>query len=402
MTRVGIALGSNLGERENRVAAGFQFLQEISTDHSILKSSVWETEPVDCPPGSPRFLNAVAEIQWEGTAFELLKRCQEFERECGRPELRPVNAPRPLDLDLLYFGEEQIQNPNLIIPHPRIMVRRFVLGPLMEIRPDLRLPGCSQTVKEGWVALMTQETLTKITAVRKMKGGSLRMLTAYDYPTARLLDEVGVPILLVGDSLGMVVLGRADTTTVTLEEMIYHVRAVAAAKPKALVVADFPKGTYSTPEQAIQSARLLIQAGAEAVKLEGDDTAVIEALVREEIPVMGHLGMLPQRVREEGGYRRKGKRPEDRERLLKEAGRLEKAGVFAIVLELVVAEVAAEMTAALEIPTIGIGSGSGCDGQVLVFHDVVGYSPWFRPSFVTPAGDVAGEIQKAAKLFLGE
>ncbi|MEM1059787.1 MAG: 3-methyl-2-oxobutanoate hydroxymethyltransferase [Verrucomicrobiota bacterium] len=234
----------------------------------------------------------------------------------------------------------------------------------------------------------------------KTRSERLAWLTAYDYPTARLLDEGGVPVLLVGDSLGMVVLGFPDTTQVTMEHMSHHVAAVAQAQPRALVVADLPYRSYETPEQAVANARRLIEAGADAVKLEGGQLRVpqVEAIRAEGIEVVGHLGMLPQSVKEEGGYRIKGKTENESAQLRVDASALEAAGVFAIVLELVVPETARAISQSLRIPTIGIGSGGRtCDGDVLVIHDLVGAFPWFTPKFVEPRGDVAAVIREAVE-----
>jgi 3-methyl-2-oxobutanoate hydroxymethyltransferase len=229
-------------------------------------------------------------------------------------------------------------------------------------------------------------------------------ITAYDYPTARICDEAGVQLILVGDSLGMMVAGCEDTTSVTLDQMVYHTTIVRRGVTRAVVVADLPIHTYDTPAEALASARRLIEAGAEAVKLEGglDQIPQIEAIVGAGIPLCGHLGMLPQHVREEGGYKKKG-RSEAEAKSLVEAGLvLESAGVFAIVLESVVADVAAEMTARLRIPTIGIGSGHRCDGQVRVVHDVTGAFPWFLPPFAKTHGNVAEVTRNAVSAFLGE
>jgi 3-methyl-2-oxobutanoate hydroxymethyltransferase len=235
----------------------------------------------------------------------------------------------------------------------------------------------------------------------KKEGRQVVSLTAYDYPSARLLDECGVDLILVGDSLGMVVLGYPDTTTVSLSDMVHHTRAVARGVEHAVVVADLPKGTYDQPEDALQSARALLDAGADAVKLEGglDRAAAIAALVEREIPVLSHIGMLPQRIHEEGGYRIKGRTPQQADRLLADARAVEMAGAFAVVLELVTPPLAREISSALEIPTIGIGSGEGCDGQIRVLHDVIGLFPWFRPKFVEPRADVAGVIRGAVRAY---
>ena len=227
---------------------------------------------------------------------------------------------------------------------------------------------------------------TPQTILQRKGREPIAALTAYDFPMAKLLDAAGVPLLLVGDSLGMVVLGYPDTTHVTLDEMAHHVRAVARAKPRGLIAADLPFETYETPQQAVESAKQLVAAGAEAVKAEGGQAILpqIEAIRAAGIPFLGHLGMLPQHVLEEGGYRIKGRNEAQREALLADAWALGQAGAFGIVLELVTPSVAAEITAAINIPTIGIGSGGDCDGQILVTTDLLGTSPDFIPKHVRP------------------
>jgi 3-methyl-2-oxobutanoate hydroxymethyltransferase len=236
----------------------------------------------------------------------------------------------------------------------------------------------------------------------KRRGEKITALTAYDYPTARLLDESGIDIILVGDSLGMVVLGYPDTTQVTLDEMLHHTRAVARGVKRAFLVADMPIHTYDTPEQAVETAKQFVAAGAQGVKLEGGATHVpqIAAITQAGIPFMAHIGMLPQSVRQEGGYRIKGRTPAEAERLLADARAVERAGAFSVVLEIVVADVARQITHAIGIPTIGIGSGEECDGQILVTHDLIGLFPWFTPKFVSPEARVAEEIRRAARAFI--
>jgi 3-methyl-2-oxobutanoate hydroxymethyltransferase len=236
----------------------------------------------------------------------------------------------------------------------------------------------------------------------KQRGERITALTAYDYPTARLLDESGVDIILVGDSLGMVVLGYEDTTQVTMQEMVHHTRAVSRGVQRALVVADLPIHTYDTPADAVANARQLIGAGAKAVKLEGGASHAqqIEGILSAGIPLMAHIGMLPQSVREEGGYKLKGRTPAEAEVLLRDAAAVEAAGAFAVVLEIVAAETAREITVAVQIPTIGIGSGEQCDGQILVTHDLIGLFPWFVPKFVKPEADVAAEMRKAFEAYV--
>jgi 3-methyl-2-oxobutanoate hydroxymethyltransferase len=233
-----------------------------------------------------------------------------------------------------------------------------------------------------------------------MKGREgIAALTAYDFPMTKLMDEAGVPFIHVGDTVGMVVLGYPDTTHVTMEEMEHHVRAVARAKPRALIAADLPFRSYATPESALQNARRLVTAGADAVKAEGgrEILAQVQAIVRAGISYCGHLGMLPQHVLEEGGYHVKGRTESQREALLKDAEALAQAGAFAVVLEIVTPTVAKEITARVAIPTIGIGSGPGCDGQILVTHDLLGLFPWFTPRFVRPKLALAEQIRAALR-----
>ncbi len=242
---------------------------------------------------------------------------------------------------------------------------------------------------------------SKITvdSIRAMKarGEKIAALTAYDFPMAKLLDECGVPFLLVGDSLGMVVLGYPDTTHVTMAEMEHHVRAAARAKPNALLGGDLPYHSYETVETAVADAERLVAAGAEYVKAEGGREILpqIKAIVAAGIPFCGHLGMLPQHVLEEGGYHIKGKKETEYQRLLEDAKLLAEAGAFAIVLELVTPSVAKEISQSISIPTIGIGSGPDCDGQILVTPDLTGSFPWFTPRFVKPKVNCAGEIKTA-------
>lgn len=217
-----------------------------------------------------------------------------------------------------------------------------------------------------------------IRKIMEMKGKEpIVMITAYDYPSAKIAAGSGIDILLVGDSLGNVVLGYDSTVPVTMEDMLIHIKAVRRGAPEAFIVGDMPFLSYEiSPEKAIENAGLMLKAGANAVKLEGGEefANTIRKITSSGIPVMGHLGFTPQSVNLLGGHRVQGKTPESRAKLLKDAKALEDAGCFSIVLELVTEEVAKEVTESVTIPTIGIGAGRYCDGQVLVFHDVVGLS----------------------------
>ncbi len=246
-------------------------------------------------------------------------------------------------------------------------------------------------------------TRNKITAesIAAMKGRRQRIaaLTAYDFPMTRLLDEAGIPLILVGDSLGMVVLGYADTTHVTMAEMEHHVRAAARAKPQALLVADLPYRSYDTVETARSNAERLTAAGAEAVKAEGGRSigAQVRAIVESGIPFLGHLGMLPQHVVEEGGYHVKGKTEAEVQDLLADAQALVRAGAFGVVLELVAGRAAKAISRQIPIPTIGIGSGPDCDGQVLVTPDLLGMLPWIGLKHVKPKFNAAGQMRTVVR-----
>lgn len=433
--RVGIALGSNQGPRRWLLRTARESLAALpGVTGPVLSSHVYETAPINCPPGSGAFLNAVVEIGWEGGAENLPALRQDLEAletALGRApaEGRELHAPRTIDLDMLYAGDLELDSADLTLPHPRLAEREFVLRPLADIRPDLVLPGRAE---EGTIAVLFQalagtqgiaarpqgwylaeprlpagpeeaEGVNLATAlgslnVAKREGRRLATLTATDFPTGRLLDEGGLDLILVGDSLGMVSLGFPDTVDVTLDDMIRHTAAVRRGVRNTLLVADLPYHTYETPEQALRSAeRLLEEGGADAVKLEGGSAraGAIRAIAQRGFPLLAHLGMLPQRVREEGGYKVKGRTPESAAALMADALAVQEAGAFGIVLELVLPTVAEDITRKLRIPTIGIGSGQVCDGEILVTADLVGAFPWFVPKFATRHADVAGQIRQA-------
>ncbi len=251
------------------------------------------------------------------------------------------------------------------------------------------------------------EAVSKITVPhildRKLGGEKITCLTAYDYPTARLVDEAGIDMILVGDSLGEVVLGYDSTIPVTVDEILHHLRAVRRASRRALLIADLPFGAYhvSGDEALKTSVRYFKEGGAEAVKIEGGKkrAALIRRMVNAEIPVMGHIGLTPQSLHALGGHRVQGRTPESVVKLLADAQAVEDAGAFALVLEGVPRELAAIITRRLRIPTIGIGAGPDCDGQVLVVHDVLGLS--FQPpaKFVRPYLDLKTTLHRAFARF---
>jgi len=244
--------------------------------------------------------------------------------------------------------------------------------------------------------------------LRKSKRNNqpIAMVTAYDYPSAKLVDEAGVDMILVGDSLGMVVLGYDSTIPVTMEDMIHHSKAVARGTKRAFVVTDMPFLSYhGTVEEAVKNAGRLMQEGmAKAVKIEGglEIVPVVRRCTQAGIPVVGHIGLTPQSVHQLGGYRVQGKDIESAKRLIDEAMALEEAGAFAVVLECVPEEVAALVTQSVSIPTIGIGAGVKCDGQVLVFHDVLSYASQIKPKFVKSYAQVGEAIKQAVSDYVLE
>ncbi|MFH1684646.1 MAG: 3-methyl-2-oxobutanoate hydroxymethyltransferase [Candidatus Margulisiibacteriota bacterium] len=249
---------------------------------------------------------------------------------------------------------------------------------------------------------MEKITTTKIQS-SKLKAQKISMLTAYDYPFAKILDDAGVDIVLVGDSLGNVALGYRDTLPVTMTEMVIHTRAVARAVERAMVVADMPFGSFQKdPQEALSNAIKLVKAGAEAVKVEGAEyIEAIKKIIKAGIPVMGHVGFTPQSVHQLGGYKIQGRGTRDSGRLLKNAKTLEKAGCFAVVLEMVPDDLAKKVSKTLKIPTISCGAGKYCDGQVLVTNDLLGLSIWM-PSFAKPKANLRKIATKAIKAFVAE
>lgn len=243
-------------------------------------------------------------------------------------------------------------------------------------------------------------------AKAKLNKEKITMLTAYDYSTAKLLDQAGVDSILVGDSLGMVMLGYESTLKVTMEDMIHHTKAVVRGAKDAMVIADLPFLSYHiSPEDAVRNAgRLIQEGGAQAVKLEGgrEVIPVIEAIIRAQIPVVGHLGLTPQSVNILGGYKVQGKEEKAARKIIEDACLLEEAGVFSIVLECVPEKLSELITNKINVPTIGIGAGNVCDGQVLVVHDMLGTFTDFKPKFVKSYGDIGQKTKESVKKYIEE
>ena len=252
---------------------------------------------------------------------------------------------------------------------------------------------------------MNQPKRVTVPTVKSMKRAQrIGMLTAYDYPSAKIVDSAGADIILVGDSLGMVVLGYPDTLSVTMDDMIHHTRAVARGVSHALIVGDMPYMSYHVSiEESVRNAGQFIRAGAQAVKIEGGKAQrikTVEAILDAEVPVMGHVGLTPQSVNVVGGFKLQGKNADDARRLMDEAIALDQAGCFSIVLECVPSELAALITERVSAPTIGIGAGPTCDGQVLVFHDLLGLYDALAPKFVRKYADTGKEMRAAVEHYL--
>jgi 3-methyl-2-oxobutanoate hydroxymethyltransferase len=236
--------------------------------------------------------------------------------------------------------------------------------------------------------------------IRQKKGKEkIVMLTAYDFQIAKILDDACIDLILVGDSLGMVVQGYKDTKSVTMDDMIYHVKAVARAAKTTPIIGDMPINSCNTAKDGLKNARRFIEAGAQGVKIEGNPPRIVEALLDAEIPVMGHVGMLPQTAE---AYRVKGKKAEEAEAILRDASDLDMLGVFSIVLECMPESLAEKITAAVKAPTIGIGAGKSCDGQVLVINDMLGLDESFKPKYVKTYADLSKVIKNAVFKFKEE
>jgi 3-methyl-2-oxobutanoate hydroxymethyltransferase len=262
------------------------------------------------------------------------------------------------------------------------------------------------TVTVNPTAPQRRKVTTTLFRQKKERGEPITMLTAYDYPTALAEDQAGIDSILIGDSLGMVVLGYSNTLPVTMDDMLHHCKAVARGAKFALLIGDMPFMSYqASTEEAVRNAgRFLQESGMEAVKLEGGRERVeaVRAIVSAGIPVMGHLGLTPQSVNQLGGFRPQGKTASTAKRLIEDALLLEEAGCFSIVLESVPAKLAELISNKLSIPTIGIGAGVGCDGQVLVAHDILGLFDRFTPRFVKKYADFHGEMQRAFSEYMAD
>jgi 3-methyl-2-oxobutanoate hydroxymethyltransferase len=384
-----VALGSNLGDRARHLAAARDALGRLPGTRLLAASAVEETVPLG-GKAQPPYLNQMVLLETRLAPRPLLEACQAIEQAQGR-ERGEHWGSRTLDVDIVRYGERRVAEPDLIIPHPELAHRDFwqrELAELHSMNTDVR-------------------PLTVLDlAAHKAAGRRIVMLTCYDAAFARLLDQAGVDVLLVGDSLNQVIAGEETTLSATLDQMIYHAAAVRRGAPRTLLLVDLPFLSYqvSIPEAIRNAGRVLQETGAQGVKLEGGRPMVdtVRALVERGIPVLGHLGLTPQSVHALGGYRVQGREAAAADRLLEDAVALEQAGACGIVLELVPSAVARRVSAAIGIPTIGIGAGGGCDGQVLVLHDMLGLNEGFNPKFLKRYAGLADTVRQAVQSYAAE
>jgi len=384
-----VALGSNLGDRAAHLDAARRALAALPGTRLIAASRVEETAPLGGMP-QPPYLNQMVLLQTRLDPRELLEACQAIERAEGRVRTERWGA-RTLDLDIVRYGRRHLAEPDLIIPHPELPNRDFWLRELAEL--------------ESMSADARPHTVPDLLAM-KAAGRRIVMLTCYDAAFARLLEAADVDVLLVGDSLNQVVAGRESTLSATLDQMIYHATAVRRGSGRALVFVDLPFLTYqvSVPEAIRNAGRVLQESGTHGVKLEGGRpmAETVRALVDRGIPVLGHLGLTPQSVHALGGYRVQGRDAATADRLFADAQALEEAGACGVVLELLPSALARRISAALTIPTIGIGAGPGCDGQVLVLHDMLGLNEGFNPKFLKRYAELGEAVRAAVRGYASE
>lgn len=395
-----LVLGSNAGDPLANLEKSIEHIR--SQGISVLGATeVLHTRPIIVPHQN-MFVNQGITIETELAPEELLALCKECERELGRRE-RFRYGPREIDIDIAWWSDGIYQSDLLQIPHRGARNRHWVRKFLCELLPEEKDPESGENYCN-----MNVKPIHRVTDfIRKKEAGEkITMLTVYDYTMAKLLARTSLDTVLVGDSLGNVIQGNQNTLPVTVDEMIYHASAVRRAMSDIFLTVDMPFMSYQeSEEQGLRNAgRLMKETGANAVKLEGAGRfiSLVEKIVESGIPVMGHLGLQPQSFHTLGGYRLQGKTEEAQEKLIEDAKALERAGAFAIVLEMVKSETAEQVSRALHIPVIGIGAGAGTDGQVLVFSDYLGLDPDFKPGFVRHFENLSEKIIQATEGYCRE
>lgn len=407
-----LVLGSNLEDREKFIASAQQELKK--NDIVILDTTPLISSMAILSSNSPPYKNQGLLVECGHKPDELLIICKNIEKKIGRKK-RERYAAREIDIDIVWWSRGKYQTPTLQIPHVfnggRYWVRK-ILNQLLDLDEAFvyikNTTSLNKTNEIKGKKMHEEKPIYTIHDFRDKKklNQKITMLTCYDYITAKLLARTSLDTILVGDSLANVFQGAANTLAVTLEEIIYHAKAVRKGFPDIFITADLPYLSYQVSDTlAVENAgRILKESGANAVKLEGgqDFVSTVHALQRASIPVMGHIGLTPQSYHMLGGYRVQGKGIEEQKKLFDDALVLQEAGVFALVLEMVPLPLARELSQKLHIPTIGIGAGNACDGQVLVIQDMLGMNPDFSPRFVRRFGNLAEQIIEAAENYCQE
>lgn len=390
---------------------GMESLQKSGT--IIKRSSLYKTIPYGIKYQNI-FFNCGIYFETDLPPMQLLKEIKDIEKSLGRKDL-PQSFPRPLDIDIAWWGNMEYHHRDLSIPHKRNRSRYWVIDIISELE-DLLSTESNENIAGDQKSNYFTDSLTN-TAYRRFKkmpihnindflkkkksGEKISMLTVYDFTMANLLSRTSIDTVLVGDSLGNVIQGNANTLPVTVDEIIYHTKAVRKAMPDTFIIADMPYLSYQISDtEAVRNAgRILKESGADAVKLEGgtDFSETIQKMTRASIPVMGHVGFTPQSVLTFGGYKIQGKNTSDREKILTDAKAVQDSGAFAVVAEVVPASLGKDLSESLDIPVIGIGAGPDVDGQVLVIQDMLGMNPDFNPRMVRRYSETGNQIIQAVE-----
>lgn len=394
-----LALGSNVGDREAYLKRAVEGISTLG--HVKAVSRILETWPI-LIRAQGKFFNQGVLLSTAIAPTELLAALLTLEAQIGRKK-RIKNGPREIDIDIAWSSAGVVRTNALRVPHPFNRSREWIRQIMAELKPDAidQETGIVYSRIRGRSVMNIHDF-----AKKKTSGEKISVVTCYDNAFARLVARTSIDAILVGDSLGNVVQGNPNTLSVTLDDMVYHARAVRRGAPQAFIVVDLPFMSYqASVEDALRSAgRIIKESGADAVKLEGGEFVVpqVKALTSSGIPVMGHLGFTPQSLLSLGGYRVQGKTGEAAQKMIADAKALEQAGVFAIVLEMVPAALAKEISASLAVPTIGIGAGAGADGQVLVLTDLLGLDPDFTPRFVRKYAELSGTVLTALEQYAAD
>lgn len=393
-----LALGSNVGDRPQNLALA---IAEISRLGSVLgQSKVVETLPI-LIRAQGRFLNQGICISSNLAPHEMLENVIAIEKIVGRKK-RIKNGPREIDIDIVWCSAGRIESRDLTVPHPHNRAREWIRDFMDELKPEI-----IDETGVAWARIKGRSIMNVHDfAKKKSLKEKITMVTCYDHAFARLVARSSIDTILVGDSLGNVIQGNPNTLAVTLDDMIYHARAVRRGAPQAFIVVDMPFMTYQSSERdaLLNAGRIIKETGCDAVKLEGGERILpqVRALVEAGIPVMGHLGLTPQSLLAMGGYRVQGKNAEAADRLIADAKKLEAAGAFAVVLEMVPQSLTKRVSETITIPTIGIGAGVDADGQVLVITDLLGLDPDFTPKFARKYANLSHDVLKALEEYAAE